>query len=75
MKWKSLGRQCIISDFLSKLGIFKTESAGASPEHREPEQELVLEIFEPISWFKYFTDSEGYVIGENPYWKGLKNDK
>ena len=76
MKWKLSDRQCIISKILLKLGILKTAPAGASQEPREPERELVLEFFEPIVQFKYFTDLEGkYIIGENPYWKGLNNNK
>lgn len=67
---------CIISKKWKIVESLKAiPPAGASPKHREPEQKLVLEIFEPMDWFKYFIDSEGYIIGENPYWKGLKNNK
>lgn len=59
-------------------------AARPATENRQPEQKEVLEIFEPtiqvyyfpyLTEFRYITDSEGYIIGENPFWKGLKNNK
>ena len=67
--WKLWDRRYIISKKYSKVGNRRTKPAGASPNNRQPNQKIVLEILGEIDWFEYLIDSDGYIIGKNPYYR------